>query len=702
LLWPDDRPAESIAPADAGAKFDNSTPNDNWLEPTGDDQLLEEGSAADGPMSPPADTPALESDTLERPVATDAVDAPHAANAPHAADGPPGGTDAASPTAIDTGIQSDPPNGQSAPRQQRGTPVPAQPFSAPSLLMHGADDVRTEPESDSPREDPHAALYAQNCYPSARDCAVCHQKIYDEWSVSSHAYAAISPMFQRFEQTITNLTQGTIGYFCMRCHAPVATAMATGRDESILAQIPAAQEGITCIVCHRVRQDYGKVNAERRIEPGSIFAPVYGAGDGSQLQQMLAEQDHWKIKSDPLDSGPGQAIHNRVIHFEQISHSEFCVSCHQVAVYPGIALEIVWNQYRASPAAKEGITCQDCHMGQVPGEAQGYATAPVAIVADRPVQPGRKHANHIFYGPGYSIAHPGLFPFRAKPSDWTAEQWLQFDWRAGWGTESFEAFVAGNAAAYLFPEAWAEADDRRDGRERIEENLQRLQQKRSLRMELMERTSRVRGPLFSSTPRTKRPLRFEYVITNLNPGHNMPSGSLGAQPQLWLNVVLTGPRGEHLWESGHLDSNGDLADIHSLDVAGGRIAVDQQLTNFQTKFLTTNVKGTDREMYLPINVDIDQLPFIRPAGLPVSVLNHPPLIRLENHSIPPLGSHTAKFRVPAHLLQQPGRYRLSSRMRFRVEPIYFMRFCQSTPEMERSMLEGTLDFHAQSFEFEVR
>ena len=59
-----------------------------------------------------------------------------------------------------------------------------------------------------------------------------------------------------------------------------------------------------------------------------------------------------------------------------------------------------------------------------------------------------------------------------------------------------------------------------------------------------------------------------------------------------------------------------MADLHSLDVAAGRIKTDQQLVHFQTKFLTTNVKGTDREMYLPVNFDIDPLPHLRPPGSP--------------------------------------------------------------------------------------
>ena len=75
----------------------------------------------------------------------------------------------------------------------------------------------------------------------------------------------------------------------------------------------------------------------------------------------------------------------------------------------------------------------------------------------------------------------------------------------------------------------------------------------------------------------------------------MPSGSLGAQPQIWVNVALVDPDGRNIWELGYIDNNGDMADLHSLDVAAGKIRTDQQLVNFQTKFLTTNVKGTDRE-----------------------------------------------------------------------------------------------------------
>ena len=104
----------------------------------------------------------------------------------------------------------------------------------------------------------------------------------------------------------------------------------------------------------------------------------------------------------------------------------------------------------------------------------------------------------------------------------------------------------------------------------------------------------------SSTSRSRvgKILRFHYIVTNRNDGHNMPSGSLGAQPQLWANVVLIGPRGQRLWESGYTDRWGDVADIHSEDVRNKRIPYDWQLFNLQTMFLITGATGTDREFFL--------------------------------------------------------------------------------------------------------
>jgi hypothetical protein len=133
----------------------------------------------------------------------------------------------------------------------------------------------------------------------------------------------------------------------------------------------------------------------------------------------------------------------------------------------------------------------------------------------------------------------------------------------------------------------------------------------------------------------------------------------------------------------------------------GDLPHDGQLFNLQTKFLTTNVKGTDREMYLPVNFDVDQIPFIRPSGTPVTVMNHPPFIRMEQRSIPPLTTRKASYSIPAKHFSEPGTYKLAVRLRSRSEPIYFMQFVGCTDEMIQTMNDRMVDIHPYTVEFEV-
>ncbi len=719
--------------------------------------------------------------------------------------------------------------------------------------------------------DPHGDLFKEENYPSANQCAVCHQKIYKEWASSNHAYSSISPMFHKFEQKIYDLTQGTIGSFCVRCHQQVGTQRGEARELPLWERSQVAREGVTCITCHRVSEEFGKTNGERRVIAGDINAPVYNSKSNSVFDDVIKRKGELRMATDKTERGA--QTHAKVVKFTQISKSEFCVSCHQVAVNLGIKLEVVWDQYRDSPAFRAGVTCQACHMGKVPGVASGYEKAPVAIVAGEEINPDRDHHNHAFYGPGYPIAHPGIFPHNPEAADWPIRDWLKFDWRADWGTDEFEEKVeafadqmqeindametlgasttAGafatldetlailkkrlpypdrmkvpheealealeemsealeaendsdakttiaeqvaevvdaveddkgnrvkNAAAGVlkavktfsgtwsgdgatdlhekivgnlekiaetededdredlfetatadlaklrkmataglslnaqvwglksvlevnFPKEWSDADDRREAREIIEDNLKELEFKKELREQVMNNGSKIDGPYFSSTPEVGESLSLKYVVRNINTGHNLPSGSLGAQPEIWLNVALIDPDGKNVWESGYVDSNGDFADVHSLDLAAGKIDYDDQLFNLQTKFLTTNLKGTDREMYLPVNMDIDQRPFLRPPGQPTTVMNHPPFARMEGRSIPPLGERDAKYTIPAKAFSKPGKYRLAVRMRSRAEPIYFMKFVEATDEMIQSMNQWMVDIHPYTVEFDVK
>jgi nitrate/TMAO reductase-like tetraheme cytochrome c subunit len=506
-------------------------------------------------------------------------------------------------------------------------------------------------------------------------------------------------MFTRFEQAMTDLTRGTVGSFCIRCHSPVGVQLEQPRTASILDAPPIIREGITCVACHRVREHYGRSNGDRRVEPGDIHESVMGTTSGAGVAAAVARANELKLKLDSSNSGPGQKMHKQSFFYEPLTNSDLCVSCHQVAVHPGLWLEVVHAQYRSGPAAEKGITCQQCHMGAMPGKALGYEMGHVAVINGKPFGEPRPVSNHTFWGPGYSIAHPGIFPHHPKASQYTPRQWLSFDYRAGWGTEEFERNVN---PGQTFPEPWNHADDRRDARKIIDENIKKAQAKRDSAVLTYQNGMDIQGPYFLSEPQAGQSLSLTYRVTNTSEGHNMPTGSLGAQPQLWLNVVLVNPHGQRVWESGYLDSQGDLADLHSVDVAKGRVKRDADLFNLQTKFLINNVRGTDRETPLPLNFSVDQLAFLRPAAVPVTVLNHPPLVRMEAHSIPPLDHRMPRYSIPAEAMRVPGAYRISVRMRSRAEPTYFMRMVGSTPDMIRRMNEQILDLRSQSHTFMVK
>ena len=556
-------------------------------------------------------------------------------------------------------------------------------------------------KSGAAKKDPHEDLWTESMYPSAETCKKCHPAHYEEWRGSSHSYSVISPMFTRFEQAMQLYTRGTVGHFCMRCHSPVGTQLEIPRDSSLLDAPKVVREGVTCIACHRVNEHYWRgSNGDRRIEPGDIHQPVNTGGNGRGAAEAIARADELKLKLSPHDTGPGQAMHNGVRFFEPLTNSDVCVSCHQVAVHPGIYLEVVHGQYRAGPAAKRGVTCQMCHMGAVPGKALGYEEGHIAEISGKPYGKPRRRSNHNFWGPAVPIAHPGIFPHNPDAHRYTPRQWMSFDYRAGWGTEEFEKHVNDDMA---FPPPWDTTDDRRDARKIVEANMLKIQEKKESAIITYEAGVHISKPIFYEQPKPGRGLKIGFKVSNKSDGHNMPTASLGAQPQLWLNVALINPEGKRVWESGYLDRNGDLADMHSIEVAKGRIHPDKDLFNLQTKFLINNgLRGTDREAALPINFSFDQLPFLRPGAVPITVLNHPPFIRMEAHSIPPLDHKIAKYNIPASAFSQPGPYRISVRMRERLEPIYFMRQINSTPDMIRRMNENILDLRPASYTFWVK
>ncbi len=482
----------------------------------------------------------------------------------------------------------------------------------------------------------HEKLFLENRFPSAATCATCHPTHYREWSVSPHAYAQMSPVFNAMHGTILRLTNGTNGDFCIRCHTPVGMNLEEPEFMSNMDRHPTSREGVTCIVCHRQNRAYGKLSGRLALVEGSLFDTVYGPSGDAELRRVIDSPDY-RVNPDP--SKVGRAIHARAEAFFQLTSAGFCGTCHDVNLVNGFRLEEAFSEFKTSPAAKQKVSCQDCHMGTEPGVASGYARGPAAIVG-RQTTAERKLTNHMFIGPDYSIVHPGIFPHNTEASELaTIRQWLTFRHEEGWGTDEFEASVP---ADYTFPEHWRSADDRYDARDVIEDNLELLALAATERKKIL-RAGYQLGDL-EVLRNTDRELAFRVEMRNGTSGHGVPTG-FDAERLVFLQVTVTDKDGRQVFVSGDLDPNGDVRDGHSLYVHNGELPLDKFLFSLQSRFVTRMVRGGEREQVLAVNYSPDPLPFLRPSTSSTILTGRPLGARKHKQNIEPLGSRWARYRL---------------------------------------------------------
>ena len=126
---------------------------------------------------------------------------------------------------------------------------------------------------------------------------------------------------------------------CFTCHAPLAEQAPLIRGGEGLVPNPdldthLQSQGVVCASCH--------VRGHQRFGPPRR--------DGTVASRA------------PRESLP----HNGLTRTTAFLRSEFCASCHQFApnglALNGKLLENTFEEWRASPAARRGRQCQDCHM----------------------------------------------------------------------------------------------------------------------------------------------------------------------------------------------------------------------------------------------------------------------------------------------------------------------------------------------------
>jgi nitrate/TMAO reductase-like tetraheme cytochrome c subunit len=162
------------------------------------------------------------------------------------------------------------------------------------------------------------------------DCGACHPQQLADWRTSLHA-RAYSPGFagQLLEGPLAAANEVRQ---CQTCHAPLEEQQpfeASGAPGPVYDP-QLRQQGIVCASCHvRGHHRHGPPPRSARAEPAAAMA--HG---GFQARSEFQE-------------------------------SRFCATCHQFFDDPGVEGKPIQNtfaEWRESPAAAEGRTCQSCHM----------------------------------------------------------------------------------------------------------------------------------------------------------------------------------------------------------------------------------------------------------------------------------------------------------------------------------------------------
>lgn len=227
-----------------------------------------------------------------------------------------------------------------------------------------------------------------------RTCQPCHAQHFSEWQSSMHAYAASDPLFIAMNERGQRETDGELGEFCVRCHAPMALALGLTRDGLNLPQLtgdPNAQ-GVTCYFCHNVDavvddHNRGLTLANDMTMRGGLGSRDAGPSAEPNTQRARPNSMHHSTYS-PLHDG--QAARSAAL----------CGACHDIVNDNEVALERTyaeWQQSDVGPDSGQTRSCAACHMARHEGPA-----AP-----DGPVRTLHRHM-----WPGVDVAlsdrHPGV------------------------------------------------------------------------------------------------------------------------------------------------------------------------------------------------------------------------------------------------------------------------------------------------------
>ncbi len=180
-----------------------------------------------------------------------------------------------------------------------------------------------------------------------RACGTCHPQQFQDWQGSLHAHAMGPGLLgQLMEMNPVNRAEHQA---CLHCHAPLAE-----QADEVVAWLSGGETG--------------PGNPQEETIPND---PLYNQGlicAGCHLRNFQVHGPHRNKAlppSPPLAENAHQP-HNGWQPQDAFESSRFCAACHQFDTdgyaLNGKLLENTFEEWQASPQAKEGKSCQSCHM----------------------------------------------------------------------------------------------------------------------------------------------------------------------------------------------------------------------------------------------------------------------------------------------------------------------------------------------------
>jgi len=213
----------------------------------------------------------------------------------------------------------------------------------------------------------------------SQTCKECHQDHYREWSGSMHAYASDDPVFLAMNARGQRETEGQLGPFCVKCHAPMALREGATTDGLDLASVAAPLKGVTCFFCHSVNSVEGTHNNPLGLADDLV---------------MRGEYD------DAVDNDAHRSAYSPLHDRDQADSAALCGTCHDIVVDESAAIERTYTEWQASVFSQAGgATCGQCHMDQSPN---------LRPIADADNVAARRFHSHMF--PAIDVALTPDFP----------------------------------------------------------------------------------------------------------------------------------------------------------------------------------------------------------------------------------------------------------------------------------------------------